>query len=74
MVFKVSEEQKMMMKVLYKFEHRTPDEIRVHDSMKREDGSFHRIETIKLWLKRLDETGSMDSLPKSGRPRKLNAT
>lgn len=72
MKLRVTDEQKASMKILYLYEKKTPDEIRVHESMKREDGSYHRIETIKMWLKRLEETGSMSNLPKSGRPRKLN--
>lgn len=72
MKFRVTEEQKLSMKILYKYENKSPSEIRVHESMKRADGTFHRIETIKLWLKRLDYTGSMANLPKSGRPPKLN--
>lgn len=72
MGFKVTEQQKQAIIILHKYEGKDIDEIRTHESMKRPDGTFHRKETIKLWLDRLNETGAMVSKPKSGRPRKLN--
>lgn len=72
MVFKVTEKQKDSIRFLTEFTELSPEEIRNHESMRRPDGTLHRMNTIKLWINRFKETGKTEELPKSGRPRKLN--
>lgn len=73
MVFRVTKKQKESIKFLCDFSNLSVEEIRQHESMKRPDGSFHRIETVRLWANRFKETGETNELPKSGRPKKLNS-
>lgn len=72
MVFRVTKKQKEAIKFLCEFTDLTVEEIKDHESMKRPDGTFHRIETIKLWVNRFKTTGKVDELPKSGQPKKLS--
>lgn len=71
-IFRITEDQKSYIKFLHQYESMDAEQIRKHDSMRKPDGTFHRISTIKLWINRLEQTDEMKSNPKSGRPRKLN--
>lgn len=71
-IFRITEEQKSYIKFMYEYQSMEPDQIRVHESMKKGDGSYHRLSTINLWINRLKETGKMENQPKSGRPNKIN--
>lgn len=61
MAFKFTDQQKSSIKFLVKFNNLTTEQIRIHESMIREDGSFHRIETIRRWINRFLETDTTDS-------------
>lgn len=70
--FRLTDEQKSFMKFMFLYQNKSAEDIRLHDSMKKPDGSFHRSSTINLWLDRLNQVGNMDTLKRSGRPPKLN--
>lgn len=48
-------------------------EIQMHDSLRDSNGKSPRIDTIRYWIKRIEETGSVEKIPKSGRPKLLNS-
>lgn len=58
MKYKVTDEQKSFIK-LYLSEGKTPEEIRLSELMKKENGTYHRLSTIKMWISRFQSTGSM---------------
>ena len=48
---KLTEEQRSFIKLLYKYENKQPEEIRLHPSLKREDGTLPLLYTIKYWVR-----------------------
>lgn len=49
-------------------------EIQQLDELRREDGSPCRLDTIKYWMKRVEDTGDIQTKSRSGRPKALNHT
>lgn len=69
----VSDQQKSFILFMHVHLQMTAEQIRDHQSMLKPDGSKHRLATIRRWINRFVETGSMNSKPKSGRPPKMTA-
>lgn len=51
---------------------KSPEQIQILEVLQREDGSPIRLDIVKKWIKRFEDTGSMDTKVRSGRPRKIN--
>lgn len=72
MYFKVTDKQKSIIEYKLKYENATPEEIRLYAALLKPNNQLHRLSTIKKWIERFRQTGSMDQLPKTGRPKKLS--
>ena len=69
---RLSEEQRYWICFLHSENNLKPEEIRRHEKLLKPDGKLHEIKTIKLWLNRYEQTGSVKPKPKTGRPKLLN--
>lgn len=69
---KLTEEQKYFLKFMKKYLNYSEKQVQMHESMRKPDGQLHLLKSIKLWFNRLDETGDVKEIKKSGRPRLLN--
>lgn len=68
----LSEEKRYFIKFMKNYLNYDEKQIKNHPSMINEDGSKIRLSTVRFWFNRINESGDIKALKKSGRPRKLD--